>query len=67
MFIAVIVWANWLGEQRKSLGLEFLLREYIAINGSAAAFPLPQPTTTFLTKRESSTNRLLYEETHYDI
>jgi hypothetical protein len=58
---------TWPDDQRKSLGLEFLLREYITINGSATEFPLPQPTTTFLADRESAANGLLYEETHYDV
>jgi hypothetical protein len=50
-----------------SLGLEFLTRDYLSINGSIASFPLPKPTTTFLMDRESTANRLIYDETHYDV
>jgi hypothetical protein len=58
---------TWSDDQRRSLGLEFLVREYISVNGSVAGFPLPEPTTTFLADRESAANRLLYDETHYDV
>jgi len=57
----------WSDDQRKNLGLEFLVKEYISVNGSFDGFPLPKPTTSFLTDRELAANRLLYDETHYDI
>ena len=58
---------TWTNHQRINLGLEFLLKEYIAINSSGDDFPLPRPTTAFLADHESPDNRLLYDETHYDV
>ena len=58
---------TWSDDDRKNLGLELLVKEYISVNGSIFGFPLPKPTTTFITDRESAANRLLYDETHYDI
>ena len=58
---------TWTDHQRINLDLEFLLKEYIAINSSGDDFPLPHPTTTFLADHESLDNCLLYDETHYDV
>jgi predicted acylesterase/phospholipase RssA len=58
---------TWSDDQRMSLGLEFLTRDYLSINGSMAGFPLPEPTTAFLSHRDSAANRLLYDETYYDV
>jgi hypothetical protein len=53
----------WSETQRKSLGLEFLMSEYISVNGSNTGFPLPKPTTAFLANPESIPNRLpIYTE-----
>ena len=57
----------WSEDQRKNLGLELLVKEYINVSGSFDGFPLPKPITNFLTERESAVNRLLYDETYYDI
>ena len=57
----------WSDNQRKNLGLEFLVKEYISVNGSFNRFPLLKPTTSFLTDQELAVNHLLYDETHYDI
>jgi hypothetical protein len=58
---------TWSDDQRMSLGLEFLTRDYLSINGSMAGFPLPEPTTAFLAHHDSAANRLLYDETYYDV
>ena len=57
----------WSDDQRKNLGVELLIKEYVSVSGSFDGFPLPKPTTNFLADREPAVNRLLYEETHYDI
>src|SRR5271154_3813800 len=57
----------WSDDQRKNLGLEFLMKEYISVSGSFDGFPLPKPTTNFLADQESAVNRLIYDEAHYDI
>lgn len=44
-----------------------MARDYLGINGFIAGFPLPKPTTTFLMGLESAANRLIYDETHYDV
>jgi hypothetical protein len=50
-----------------SLGLEFLMRDYLSINGSIASFSLLELTTAFLAYHNSATNHLLYNKTYYNI
>ena len=50
-----------------NLGLEFLMRDYLSINGSMAGFPLSEPTTAFLAHHELAANHLLYNKTYYDV
>ena len=40
--------------------------QYVWLTGYAAGFPLFTPNTELPAERESATNRLLHEETHYD-